>query len=41
MIALKKDLEKLSDIYKVIDINLVDMFKKTYHVESVVFLELK
>ena len=41
MITLKRDLEELSDIYKVIDINLVDMFKKTYHVESVVLLELK
>lgn len=41
MITLKRDLEELSDIYKVVDINLVDMFKKTYHVESVVLLELK
>lgn len=41
MITLKRDLEELSDIYKIVDINLVDMFKKTYHVESVVLLELK
>ena len=41
MITLKRDLEELSDIYRIVDINLVDMFKKTYHVESVVLLELK
>jgi len=41
MVTLKRDLEELSDIYRTVDINLVDMFKKTYHVESVVLLELK
>ena len=41
MITLKRDLEELNDIYRIVDINLVDMFKKTYHVESVVLLELK
>lgn len=41
MITLKRDLEEFNDIYKTVDIKLVDMFKKTYHVESVVLLELK
>ena len=41
MITLKRDLEELSDIYNVVEINLVDMFKKTYHVETVVILERK
>lgn len=41
MSTLKRDLDELSNSYQVIGINLIDMFKRTYHVESVILLELK
>jgi len=41
MLTLKRDLDELKENYIVDDINLVDMFKRTYHVESVVLLKRK
>lgn len=41
MQTLKRDLEELKEIYSVNEINLVDMFKRTYHCESIVILERK
>jgi len=41
MITLKRDLEYLKEIYDIKDVNLVNMFPRTYHVESVVILKLK
>lgn len=41
MITLKRDLELLKDIYVLKNLNLVDMFPKTYHVESIAILDLK
>ena len=40
-ITLARDLKELSVIYDIKDMVLVDMFPNTYHVESVVLLELK
>ena len=39
MISLKRDLEELNDVYDIKEVNLVDMFKRTYHCESIVILE--
>ena len=39
--TLVRDLSELSLKYDIKDITLVDMFPNTYHVESVVLLELK
>ena len=39
MYTLKRDLELLKDIYKIDKVNLVDMFKRTYHCESITILE--
>ena len=39
MQTLKRDLEELKEIYIVNEINLVDMFKRTYHCESIAVLE--
>ena len=41
MQTLKRDLEELKEKYDVLSINLVDMFKRTYHCESIVILERK
>ena len=41
MFTLQRDLKELKDIYEIEEINLVDMFKRTYHVESVVMLKLR
>ena len=41
MLTLKRDLNDLEDIYQIEAINLVDMFKRTYHVETVCLLSLK
>ena len=41
MQTLKRDLNELNDVYKISSINLVDMFRGTYHVESIVILERK
>ncbi len=41
MQTLKRDLEELKEKYDVLSINLVDMFKRTYHCESIVILEWK
>ena len=41
MMSLKRDLEELKYEYKVESINLVDMFKGTYHCEVVTILERK
>ena len=38
MFTLKRDLEDLKEIYEIKDISLVDMFKRTYHVETVCLL---
>ena len=38
MYTLKRDLEYLSNIYRLDEVNLVDMFKRTYHVECVCLL---
>lgn len=38
MFTLKRDLQDLSTDYKVLDVRLVDMFKRTYHVECVCLL---
>lgn len=40
-ITLARDINELKEIYEVIDITLFDMFPNTYHVESVVLMELK
>lgn len=39
--SLMRDLTKLQEVYKVVEITPVDMFSQTYHVESVVKLVLK
>ena len=39
MYTLKRDLKDLEDIYEIKEINLVDMFKRTYHCESICLLE--
>lgn len=39
--TLIRDLEVLKEKYKIIKVNVVDMFPNTYHVESVVILEKK
>ena len=39
--TLVRDLSELSVKYEVKDVTLVDMFPNTYHVESVVLLEIK
>lgn len=41
MLTLKRDLEELKEIYEICEINIVDMFKRTYHVETVTILERK
>lgn len=41
MQTLKRDLEELKEKYNVSQISLVDMFKRTYHVESVCLLSRK
>lgn len=41
MISLKRDLKELSDCYNLDNIVLVDMFKRTYHVECVSVLQRK
>lgn len=41
MATLKRDLEELKEGYKIETINLVDMFRGTYHCESIVILERK
>ena len=41
MQTLKRDLEELKEKYNVTSINLVDMFKRTYHCESICLLERK
>lgn len=41
MQTLKRDLNELKNNYEVEQINLVDMFKRTYHVESVCLLSRK
>ena len=41
MITLKRDLEELKNCYAINKIELVDMFKRTYHCESIVILERK
>ena len=38
MQTLKRDLEDLKNNYDILNINIVDMFKRTYHVESVCLL---
>ena len=39
--TLKRDLQELGNIYDILKINLVDMFKGTYHCESICLLERK
>ena len=41
MHTLKRDLDELKDIYEITEIDLVDMFKRTYHCEVVTILERK
>lgn len=41
MVTLKRDLDELNNNYQVTGVNLVDMFKRTYHVESIIVLERK
>ena len=41
MQTLKRDLDDLKNNYNTISISLVDMFKRTYHCESIVILERK
>ncbi len=41
MQTLKRDLSELKENYNIISTNLVDMFKRTYHCESIVILERK
>ena len=38
MHTLKRDLDNLKEVYEIKEVNLVDMFKRTYHVESVCLL---
>ena len=40
-ITLARDLNILKEIYEIKEITLVDMFPNTYHVESIVLLNLK
>ena len=41
MKTLQRDLNELSDNYIIINVSLVDMFKRTYHCESICLLERK
>ena len=41
MKTLQRDLTELKEIYDILSINLVDMFRGTYHCESIVILERK
>lgn len=41
MSTLKRDLEELRELYEIKETNLVNMFKRTYHCESIVILERK
>ena len=41
MISLKRDLEELKEKYDVQEIDLIDMFKRTYHSEVITILEKK
>ena len=41
MQTLKRDIEELNDNYLILKINLVDMFRGTYHCESITILERK
>ena len=41
MQTLRRDLIDLKENYDIVSINLVDMFKRTYHCESIVILERK
>ena len=41
MQTLRRDLNDLKDVYNVSEVNLVDMFKRTYHCEVVAILERK
>ena len=41
MLTLKRDLDLLKDNYIINEVNLVDMFKRTYHCEVVTILERK
>ena len=41
MDSLKRDLQDLKEIYDVMEVNLVDMFPRTNHVECVCVLKLK
>lgn len=41
MLSLKRDLEDLKSAYKIEMVNLVDMFKRTYHCEVVTILEVR
>ena len=41
MQTLKRDLDELKEIYDIQEINLINMFKGTYHCESIVILERK
>lgn len=41
MQTLKRDLEELKKIYKIEEINLINMFRRTYHCEVVTLLERK
>lgn len=41
MATLKRDLEELKQEYMIDEIDLVDMFRETYHCESIVILERK
>lgn len=39
--TMARDIEKLSDNYRIIDFKFFDMFPHTYHIESIVILEKK
>ena len=39
MHTLKRDLNELKEIYEIKEVNVVDMFKRTYHCESITVLE--
>ena len=41
MYTLKRDLKELEDIYEIDEVNIVNMFKRTYHVETVCLLSRK
>ena len=41
MISQKRDLNELKDVYEIQEIDLVNMFKRTYHSESICLLERK